>query len=409
MISLRLARQDEILADDNPFPQAFSAGQWPLAHQLRTADALRAGQQVVINTHNTGTGKTKAALLHLHELASRSVDQSQVLLIAPTNELIAQHVRDAQAFVRSSGLDYTIQRMTAPELRVAASAEDTPEHRRRPTEQLRAWLETPGRTVTITNPDIFYYALFFEYGRVAQRDLFRKMFSRFWYVIIDEFHYYNPKQLVCFLFFLALSKAWGYFDDGRQVLLLSATPSEQVDTYLHRLGLTLSSIAPDERVSDAARVTPALAPLDLHLLSTEDRQGLRSLVDEQRDDIRHRIHEGHQGAGISGALWRVNHAYALLRGTDIGSRVTRLTGPEPSESRASAMTYDMMLATPTVDIGYNFDRIGKDRQSLDFLLCDARSADELVQRMGRAGRVLGKTHTDISSTAWATVPRNCSD
>lgn len=404
MISLRLASQDEVLAQENPYPQAFGGGQRPLAHQVRTAAALRAGHEVVVNTHNTGTGKTKAALLHLHELVKRPVEQSHALLIAPTNELIAQHARDAEVFVRDSALDYTVQRMTAPALHAAATAEDTPAHRRQATAQLRAWLEAPTRTLTITNPDIFYYALFFEYGRVPQRDLFRKMFSRFWYVIVDEFHYYNPKQLVCFLFFLALSKAWGYIADGRQILLLSATPSQQVRTYLGRLGLTVTSIAPDERADSSARSTPALAPLDLHLLSTEDRQGLLSLVQEQRDVIRQRVHAGQQGAGISSALWRVNHAYALLRGTAIGPRVARLTGPEPTASRAAAATYDMLLATPTVDIGYNFERISKSRQSIDFLLCDARSADELVQRLGRAGRVLGKRDTDLPSTAWATVP-----
>jgi len=404
VISLRLTGQDEVLAQENPFPQAFSGRQRPLAHQIRTAAALRAGHEVVVNTHNTGTGKTKAALLHLHELVKRPVDQSHALLIAPTNELIAQHARDAEAFVQTSGLDYTVQRMTAPALRAAATAEDTPEHRQRATAQLRAWLEVPGHTLTITNPDIFYYALFFEYGRVPQRDLFRKMFSRFWYVIVDEFHYYNPKQLVCFLFFLALSKVWGYFEHGRQILLLSATPSAQVRTYLDRLGLDVSSIAPDEHAGESARSTPALAPLDLHLVSTEDRQGLLSLVQEQRDVICQRVHAGQQGAGISSALWRVNHAFALLRGTDIGQRVTRLTGPEPAASRVAATTYDMLLATPTVDIGYNFDRISKQQQSIDFLLCDARSADELVQRLGRAGRVLGKEITDLPSTAWATVP-----
>jgi len=404
MIRLQLAGQREAAATAHRFPREFSGGQQPLLHQIRTADELRAGRHLVVNTHNTGTGKTRAALLHLCELTRRPSEYSHVLFIAPTNELIAQHSHDAEEFVRRNGLDVQVYRLTAPDLRAVAGAADTPEHLTHPTAYLRHVLEAPGRTLVVTNPDIFYYALFFRYSRLHQRAMFTAMLSRFSYIIIDEFHYYNPKQLISFLFYLALSKQWGYFADGRQVALLTATPSSQVRAYLERLELDVAFVAPGAAQIGPAAQTAVLAPLDLHLVSAENRQGLLSLVEEEEDEIQRRMREGEQGAGISSALWRVNQAYARLRATPVGARVARLTGPEDRATRSAATAHDLILATPTVDIGYNFERQAKSRQSIDFLLCDARSADELIQRLGRAGRVLGKAVAGRPSTAWAAVP-----
>src|ERR671933_376752 len=58
---------------------------------------------------------------------------------------------------------------------------------------------------------------------------------------------------------------------------------------------------------------------------------------------------------------------------------------------------------PTVDIGYNFGRPGKRRQSIDRLVCDARFGDEITQRIGRTGRVLGRPDTTQPSEAVVVV------
>jgi CRISPR-associated endonuclease/helicase Cas3 len=92
--------------------------------------------------------------------------------------------------------------------------------------------------ILITNPDLFYYALYSCYNNLDKRNIFETMLSGFEYIIIDEFHYYNSKQLANFLFFLALSLEFGYFEsENRKVCLLSATPDAQVYRYLERLAL----------------------------------------------------------------------------------------------------------------------------------------------------------------------------
>jgi hypothetical protein len=81
----------------------------------------------------------------------------------------------------------------------------------------------------------------------------------------------------------------------------------------------------------------------------------------------------------------------------------RITGPESRGGRSVAAGKALILATPTVDIGYNFDKGGDVRQNIDFLFFDARSGDEFIQRLGRVGRVLGKQRYDIPSRVYAVV------
>ncbi|HET8911464.1 MAG TPA: hypothetical protein VFN23_08390, partial [Ktedonobacteraceae bacterium] len=67
MLSFELLSQDEyqwMKEGDNPAPEVFQTalGKFPLYHQWRT---YYAEEPIIVNTYNTGTGKTKAALLRL--------------------------------------------------------------------------------------------------------------------------------------------------------------------------------------------------------------------------------------------------------------------------------------------------------------------------------------------------------
>ena len=72
------------------------------------------------------------------------------------------------------------------------------------------------------------------------------------------------------------------------------------------------------------------------------------------------------GVIISSSLGRINDINALLHHLD----PVRITGPEPQSERQRARP--LILATPTVDIGYNFGRPGKRRQSIDRLVLQRR-------------------------------------
>lgn len=406
-ITIKLKGHNEPVARENLFPEEFSGGMGPLLHQSLTYEALAAKKQIVVNTYNTGTGKTRAALLHLRDLGEvarqeHGAWQANCLLIAPTNELIRQHFNDAQAFVERNHLRHRVEKITAADLDDIDPGRIS-ERRKGGLHgaKLREVLEASGSKLIVTNPDIFYAALYQLHVSTDQRRLLSDIISTFGYIIIDEFHYYNPKQLANFLFFMAFCKQLGRFEHGLQICLLSATPTAQVRTYLDRLGLDIAYISPEDATGEY-ETTPALSPVELTVYELASG-GLLDLCNEKRSEVLRRVGDGEHGAGISGALWRVNSAFALFKGS-LGDRIRRLTGVESREARGIAPDADFLLATPTVDIGFNFERKTKSRQSIDFLLFDARSGDQFVQRLGRAGRVLGKPETDTPSHVWAAAP-----
>lgn len=399
MITVHLLPYSEKRAKENP----HDLEPRPLYHQMCTANALQKCD-VVMNTYNTGTGKTIASLLHLFALNGTG---QNVLFIAPTNALLEQHAEDIEEFVKTNNLNFAVRRVTAAAVRKLQPGE-------RPGKVLhhliRNYLEfEEGATrrkplIIVVNPDIFYYATFARYGPHDQRNLLEDFLLQFNYIVIDEFHYYDNKQLANFLFVLALFDQFGYFElKGRKVCLLSATPTPHVRTYLDRLfGDRWQLVSPHNEPADADTLDtiPSLAPLTLTLIGEEltdwiagNKTMLAGWLDDELD-----------GAVISSSLWRVNYARTLLRGTVDDEQMKRITGPETAESRRVATVYPLILASPTVDIGYNFAKKEKKRQNIDFLVCDARYRDDLLQRIGRAGRVLGKEVTDQPVQAIALLP-----
>jgi CRISPR-associated endonuclease/helicase Cas3 len=439
MIELTLAPHTEALADsgaeDYARLQAALNSKEPtpngrrvlLYHQWRTYQALRESE-IAVNSYNTGTGKTQAALLHLLDLEdryrqSRVTRRANVLFIAPTNELLRQHEADVRKFIANNNLSYHVLRLDARRIRELAR-ESQGDAVKRSGDSLDKMLTNPNSVlkdadgqyiegdcpyVLVTNPDIFYYALYGLGNPHDRRVLFRDFMSHFNYVIVDEFHYYNVKQFANFLFFFTLLREWRYFaQEGRRVCLLTATPNREVQQYLDRLtegeqAIRIAYVNPQDEPADLARI-PALAPIRLRLYAAEEMDaGLVDLATNARSTVESWLAEGQHGAFVSSALWRINQIYEIYGGE--GNRHTgRLTGAERAKGREQARTVDLMMATPTVDIGYNFDRPGKTRQSLDFLLYDGNYADEFIQRLGRAGRILGKAIANQPSDVWAVVP-----
>jgi CRISPR-associated endonuclease/helicase Cas3 len=434
MLSIQLEpHYEEEWCGENFSPGTFpkESGQRPLYHQWLTAFAER---PLIINAFNTGTGKTKAALLRLQQrvLAKRGVlneAEDNVLLIAPTNELLAQHAMDAEQFCKSNGLPYRVLVMSRASLDEIERRPGFSEGTFRPGAALHAIIEDPRRTdsddedrgtyqatIYVVNPDIFYYALYFRYSRFDRIPLFLDIFTSCNYIIIDEFHYYNPKQFANFLFFMQISKWFGFVDGSprRQFCLLTATPSGLVDTYLARLGFAIDRIDP-ATVPPAApgltRQVPALAPVQLEIYSRDElpsagpgeASGFVALVERKQGQIASWLADREDGAVISSSLWRILQIYQRLQPTISADQMGRITGPEERPGRDAATRAPLILATPTVDIGYNFDKKGKPRQNIDFLFFDARSSDEFVQRLGRAGRILGKPEQSSPSRVYTVV------
>lgn len=390
VITIDLLPHEEKLARTNPYP---TLKHYPLHHQIRTVEALK-HYDIVMNTYNTGTGKTVASLLHLFAINGEKKD---VLFIAPTNALLEQHAEDIQDFVDENNLNFAVRHVTASKLREIDPAQRSGKTLYTLIRNHLDYDDTKRKVrqplILVVNPDIFYYAMFIQYNKLDELNLMT-VFSGFDYIVVDEFHYYNNKQLCNFLFVFTLFDQMGYFDDPkhkRKVCLLSATPSPHVRQYLDKLfSNRWKLIAPNNESKDSNNLmaTPSLSPLKVQLLAVN----LSDWVIENGEVIKEWVDDGLDGAVISSSLGAINKSHYKLRHLfdDDLMNNNRITGPESNKSRHRATSQPLIFASPTVDIGYNFKKEGKTRQNVDFLICDARFQDGLLQRIGRAGRVLGK-------------------
>ncbi|EFH90016.1 type I-D CRISPR-associated helicase Cas3' [Ktedonobacter racemifer] len=425
MLSITLLEQDEYQwLGYNPAEKLFPAaeGKFPLYHQWRTYNAE---EPIIVNTYNTGTGKAKAALLRLLKRVEKkgrqrlSPTRDNVLLIAPTNELLAQHARDAEDFCKQCDLPYRVVPLTRETLDEGALIGEEEFKRARKlhyilnnSSQLDKDL-TKRATIYVVNPDIFYYAIYFCYNSVDRQSLFDDFMRLFNYVIIDELHYYSPKQLAAFLFFIKFSHDRGYIESAskqRQFCILTATPRPQVKRYLEHLDLPVNWIEPGQSIppEDVPFLQPirALTRVQLRVYNTEELQqgeqlsGLLQLVRQERGQVRAWLDEKLDGAIISSSLGMISNIHAALKPYVRDEEIGRVTGAQQKSDREVAKECPLILATPTVDIGYNFERSQpKARQNIDFLFCDASSGDELIQRIGRGGRVLAKAEKESVSYA----------
>ncbi len=389
----------------NPTNQ-FTLEYPPLYHQQRTYDALKTND-LVINTYNTGTGKTRASLLQLFD-----VKNENVLFIAPTNELIHQHANDIREFVEEQDLNFCVAEVTGQKLR-EWEVIDAPGYRLRNPRKLQELIQNPNDyfpemtrrapLILVTNPDIFYLCFYGVYSQLDRANLFHHFLQGFNYIVIDEFHYYNAKQLANFLMFFILSKEFGYFDNNkRKVCLLSATPDEKVFTYLDTIGLKYAHISPNNEPteSNSYEKIQTLSELELTIHSGK----MQTLLKAHPEWISDPLRSGKEGAVISSSLRTVNEIKQTLQTAGLREKIGLITGAVGTEERREATkSFPLVLATPTVDIGYNFEKMDKSRQNIDFVCFDAHYGSEFTQRIGRAGRLLGKKDTTHTSIAHAFV------
>ena len=408
MISIQLQLEPRFIAacSDKEIPiELISAYKGKaLQHQIALYLAAK-DHDIVLNCAPTGTGKTKAGLSVLLHNPERNA-----IYIAPTNALVTQQTEAAQAFVKDANLPHIVK---------AASAKDVANWRedlvgRRSGEKLYNVLREPATIfpecggnkpiLLITNPDIFYYATFFAYAKLDRGNIASEFYSTFATVIFDEFHLYDAKQLVSLLFYLALSKVFGYFDHNRKIVLLTATPEPACENALKLLQDTGVKISCIDGENKTENMIPSQTAVDLEIRKLLDKT---EFIDEITEEVIQRLqqHRDQYGAVILDAKDTVNRISEKLCQRGFETFCGRITGDTTKELRIKAAQKQVILATSTVDVGFNFERENESvRQNLDWLIFSTKDRFAFWQRIGRVGRVLGKSQTDISSKAIAYLP-----
>lgn len=368
-----------------------------LTHQEETLLALE-NHSIVMNCAMTGAGKTKASHLGVK---AQAVDQS-VLFIAPTNALVSQHQEDAKRFVRENGLPHKV---VAVDGRVLFQLQRRYPGFHRPSAVLHQLIYNPrafsrdleiddqaGPLWLITNPDQVWLSI--VQGRQQDtRNLLIDFINRFQFVVVDEFHYYSAEQLVLFFLCVAFWKHFGQFEHGLKMLLLTATPDPLVKTFFERMALDPVMVGLEREKGNGS--LPVLSPVDLTLSTGELRDYTDVAVREYQLE--------NEGVVISDSLFEINKTFKYFESQNIPAG--RITGPIHNQQRRQESQKPLILATPTVDLGYNFIKAQpKSRQTIDYLISKVRTQSAFWQRLGRAGRVLGRTETGIPSRAVMLLP-----
>jgi CRISPR-associated endonuclease/helicase Cas3 len=372
-----------------------------LQHQVDVFEQSR-DHDIILDLAPTGTGKTKAGLTVLLHQPSQSA-----IYIAPTNALVHQQKEAAEKFVQEAGLNHFVISASAKEVREWSNDQVGS----RPGEKIYNFLRNPATlfpeiganrpVLLVTNPDLFYYATFFAYNKLDRVNIASGFYTKFATVIFDEFHLYDAKQLVGLLFYLAHSHVFHFFENGRRVVLLTATPEKACEDALMSLRDRGVRIARIDGESSSTYLQPSQTSVKLEFRPQLDKDPfLAELLDEVVR--RFQTYPDQYGAVILDSLDLINRLYSLLQARGLGPQIGRITGPSPQADRKRAMQCPIILATSTVDVGFNFERNPtSNRQSLDWLLFSARDYAAFWQRIGRVGRVLGRTKTDIPSEAIA--------
>jgi CRISPR-associated endonuclease/helicase Cas3 len=373
-----------------------------LQHQVDVFEQAN-DHDIIVDLAPTGTGKTKAAFTVLLHEKNRF---QNAVYIAPTNALVEQQKQSAEDFVREAGLPHFVIAASAKEIRTWSNQAGN-----RPGEKIYNLLRNPATlfpevggdrpVLLVTNPDIFYYAIFFAYQQLDRVNIASQFYSSFATVIFDEFHLYDAKQLVGLLFYLTLSHEFGFFAQGRRVILLTATPEPACDAALLSLKEQGVRIAFINEENGTTVHLPSQTEVNLELRPQPDRD---QLLSELRDEVVQRFaaRPDQYGAVILDSLDQINRLSDLLQERGLTDQVGRITGPSLLADRQRAAQCSIILATSTVDVGFNFERHpASERQTLDWLIFSARDRAAFWQRIGRLGRVLGRPQTDIPSDAIA--------
>lgn len=408
MNNLQIALEPAQIAacTETDLPEALKKvfGGQALQHQVDVYNAAK-DHDLILDLSATGTGKTKAGFSVILENPTRNV-----VYVAPTNALVEQQSIAAEKFVKAAGLPHVVKAASAKHVK------SWPNDRvgRRAGEKIYNVLQDPstlfpecggGRPILlVTNPDIFYYAAFFQYNRLDRSNIASVFYKSFATVIFDEFHLYDAKQLVSLLFYLAVSHVFGYFQNNRKVVLLTATPEPACEEALKTLETDGVRVDRIDGNGETGHLIPSQTAVNLEVRSYPEKDEIiREIVGEVCDRIQNRPDDN--GAVILDSKDTLNAISTELRDRGYQKYCGRITGDIPKEDRPKAAQKQVILATSTVDVGFNFEReIERDRQNLDWLIFSSRDRFSFWQRIGRVGRVLGKIKTDISSHAIVYFP-----
>jgi CRISPR-associated endonuclease/helicase Cas3 len=367
---------------------------WQLsAHQVTSYEALVGNQyDVVINTAMTGDGKSLAAYL------PALVDNRPLLTLYPTNELS----RDQEMQMPTMQKDWQNK---LRHIRISARTLEKRIAVGQARHKLGAidFLSTNYELI-LTNPDIFHYMAQFFYtrgGDSPDKLLMRRIVPQFDQFTFDEFHIFSTPQIVSVINAMLLIREVA---PGKKFLFLSATPDEQLLSYLDRAAFRVKGIRGEYFHSFTPPDTGAWRPIvrgtDIHIEVSKVEEWVDAHLEDTLLPFFRQNRPAAKGAVIVNSVATAYRLASKLKPVFAreGLSVELNTGLTSDALKQASRESDLLIGTSTVDVGVDF--------RINFLLFESLDAGTFLQRLGRLGRHDndGRGHTFHQFAAHALVP-----
>ncbi len=374
----------------------FVFGLTPMEHQSRTLEVVENAMRdkctvAIINASVTGSGKTLAnyaySLLH---------KPTPTVGVYPTNELI----KDQERALRERGVTELI-RIDSVELDDLQRRIEAHAH----VQVLHAitgnWTdETP---IIFTNPDILYLLMYnlYAYHRPFQsyrERVLQNIINNYPIIVFDEFHSYNVKQEANAAFIVATIAQLAP-DKPHIFIFSSATPHlDRLEGYLRRMRINPYYVHTSPSVSGEV----ICEPVNIEIITADlSRWQGYETIEKEFPRVLNLLEKYPASRGVF-ILDSVYEAKLLARslakrfGWD---QVGELHGYLDADARRGSLERRFTVGTTTIDIGVDFT--GK--QAKDFIVFEARTAEQFMQRLGRIGRQR-RNQQEIPNYALALVP-----
>lgn len=368
-------------------------------HQAEMLDRWDVNDSLLVVT-KTGSGKTAAVALPVARNRDKHGDNCAVF-VYPTKELIRDQERSIQSLLQERlGLRV---RVVTPEnagelvgeedialVRVDADIlEDFCEvwgfkRKGRPQKAraLERLLSAHKARIVLTNPDILYLLYSLRYGQDTGNVL--GAFQAYQTIVFDEFHLYSGVELAHALYLIYAARKLGAF---RRVVLLSATPNQEVRIWIERLlqphevAMDVLSVYPargERQVAHDVAITPLSRGGDVVDAALQKVLELAPLIRQKRA-ARLNATDYVPAVVILNSVVKAIDLEDRLRAAGFQQdEIVPIRGMSARSARRLQPNQLVVVGTSAIEVGIDFQ--------CDYLIFEAGDAAAFMQRFGRLGR-----------------------
>lgn len=349
-------------------------------HQAQTWQAYNDPEiDVIFDTALTGDGKSLAGQLPMLSEAQTA------MLLYPTNALIDDQSKQIKQNFKNFGLPELYATMYGERITELMQERDI-ERRGLIVRQL-----LNSNDCLLSNPDLFHLMSSYNYGYGGDRKEYPYLLPvTFNYFVFDEFHIFEPPQIISVLNVLNYHKIARPRQRPRYVFL-SATPTALFKRLLHNGGFRVREIEGEYSPIAAPGFTdqPIVQPVSLNLHKLTEK-GAYAWAEAHLAELVafYQANPGSKGVFIVNSVAMAKRLVAYYKETlekDHQIIVGENTGLTNRTAANLAMQDDspvqLIIATSTIDVGVDF--------RINLLIFESSGAGTFIQRLGRLGRHAG--------------------